>query len=292
MPDTTDSLITTTISPRAWSPDTIELAPIDAVPAALIMQTSTVAGSIEGDAVAVRVPYVDDDKATFVPEGATIPDAKPTLSEALVYTGKVAQLIRLSYEQFHQPNTAQLLSQSVTRAVTIAANTAYIAQPKPATGKVTPPAGILNYTGIIDGGTITGTLDGLIDLQAAIAANNGTPTQVILSPTAWASLRKFKLGDAYAASLLGAGTTDTVPMLLGIPVLISPAVPAGKGIMLDRTAIVSAVGQVRVAQSDHAYFSADAYALRCTWRFGAIPVHANRIATFTVADPEPVGPGK
>ncbi len=74
----------------------------------------------------------------------TIDEANPGLSEALVHTGKVAQIIRLSREQFAQPNASELLSASVARAVTKAGNTAYIAQAAPTSPAVTPPAGLLN----------------------------------------------------------------------------------------------------------------------------------------------------
>src|SRR4051794_33373793 len=128
---------TTVTSAKAWSPDLTAVAPDIAVPDALILKTSTVAGNVEGDAPAVRVQYIDDATAGFVAEGAAISESDPNLSEALVYTGKVAQLIRLSREQWSQPNAAELLSRSVARAVTRAANVAYIAQAAPTGGAVT-----------------------------------------------------------------------------------------------------------------------------------------------------------
>ena len=75
---------TTLTSAKAWSPDVTGVAPDIAVPDALILKTSTVAGSIEGDAPAVRVQYIDDATAGFVAEGAALPEADPNLSEALV----------------------------------------------------------------------------------------------------------------------------------------------------------------------------------------------------------------
>lgn len=276
---------TTLTSAKAWSPDVTAVPPQDAVPEALILQTSTVAGEVEGDAPAVRVQFVDDDDAGFVAEGAAIPESDPDLSEVLVFTGKVSKLVRLSREQWSQPNASQLLSDAVRRAVTKAGNVAYIAQAAPTAPAVSPPAGLLNVAGIQTGTTVAGDLDGLIDLQAAIAANDGMPSHLLLSPTAWASLRKFKTADNEATSLLGAGTEDTVPSLLNLPVLVSNAVPADTGLMIDRTAVVSAVGPVNVAQSEHAFFSSDSIGLRCTWRIGANVVHPERIGSFTVTAP-------
>lgn len=276
---------TTSTSAKAWAPDVPGIAPTEAVPDALILATSTVAGQVEGDAPSVRVQYVDDDTAGFVPEGDPIPEGDPDLAEVLVFTGKVAKLVRLSREQWVQDNASGLLSESVRRVVTKAANAAYIAQAAPTPPAVTPPAGLLNVTGITDGGAIAANLDGLIDLQAAIGDLEGNPTHLVLSHSAWGSLRKFKDESTSERNLLGAGTEDTVPSLLNIPVLVSSAVPANTGLMIDRTAVVSAVGDVMVAQSEHAYFTSDSIGLRCTWRFGANLVHPERIGKFTVTPP-------
>jgi len=276
---------TTVTSANAWSPDQHSFAASEVIPDALILATSTVAGRIEGDAPAVRVAYVDDAAATFTAEGAPIPEADPALSEVLVYTGKVSQLVRLSREQWQQEGVPLQLSESVRRAVTTAANTAYIAQAAPVGPAVTPPAGLINIAGIVNGGAVATSLDKLVDAFATIEGNGGTPSHILLSPTAWASLRKFKTGTGSAQNLLGAGMNDSARMLLGVPLLVTSALAAGSGLVVDRTAIASAVGPVMVAQSEHVYFAADSIALRCTFRFGANVVRPNRIAKFTVTAP-------
>ena len=267
---------TTVNSAIAWSPDLTTVAATDAVPDALILSTSTVAGRVEGDAVAVRAAYVDDAAAGFVAEGAEISEANPGLSEVVVNTGKVAQLVRLSREQFEQPNAAQLISESVARAVTTAANAAYIAQVKPTAPAVTPPAGLLNITGIVNGGAITGDLDALADALATLETNGATPSHIIASPAAWGYLRRFKVADDRNDPLLGAGLNDVVT---------SAAVTAGSLLVVDKTAIVSAVGDVQVSISDQVYFTSDAVGIRATWRFGANLVKPNRIAKLTVTAP-------
>lgn len=277
---------TTVTSAKAWAPDLTAYVATDVIPDALILQTSTVAGRVEGDDVAIRVPYVDDAAATFIAEGDPIPEADPDLSETLVYTGKVSQLIRLSREQFNQPNASRLLADSVRRAVTTAANLAYIAQAAPVDPAVTPPAGLLNVTGIEDGGAVADDLDALVDLFATIEGNGGQPTHLIVDPVAWASLRKFKTAPTGSSqTLLGAGTADTERRLLDVPVLVTSAMTAGTGLVVDKNAVVSAVGPVLVAQSEHHYFSSDSIALRCTWRFGANLVRPDRVGEFTVTAP-------
>lgn len=276
------STITTPHTPAAWSPDVFTFAPAETVGESLIMQTATVAGRVEGDAPAVRAAYVDDAAAQFTAEGEVIPEADPSLSEVIVHTGKVTQLVRLSAEQWMQPGVSQQLSQSVQRAVVKAADRAYIAQAAPIAPAITPPAGLQNLAGITHGGQVTKNLDALIDLFAGIEAKGGTPSHILVAPDAWATLRKMKTGTGSAQNILGAGTNDAARMLLDVPVLVSSSLDAGTGMIVDSTAIIAAVGDVKVAQSEHAYFAADSIALRCTWRFGANVVRPERIATFTV----------
>ncbi|MGQ9408934.1 phage major capsid protein [Mycolicibacterium gilvum] len=273
---------TTLSSAKAWAPDLTAVAPTDAVPDALILETSTVSGTVEGDAPLVRVQYVDDASASFTAEAVAITESDPGLSECVVATGKVTQLVKLSREQFVQPNAQELLAASVRRAVTKAGNLAYISQVAPTPPAVTPPAGLLHIDGIVDGGEVIGDLDALVDLLATLASNGAEPSHIVLSPTAWASLRKFKIGDNFNSTLLGTGATDATTFLLDLPVIVTSAAPADSGLVIDRTAVVSAVGDVQVATSEHAFFSADSVAVRCTWRFGANAVKPNRIGKFTV----------
>lgn len=274
------STFTTLTDPKAWGADVVEIAPTEVIPDALILTTSTVAGQIEGDGPAIRVPYVDDDTAGFVAEGADIPEADPDLAEVVVYTGKISQLIRLSREQFYQPHAERLLQESVGRAVLKAGNRAYVQQVAPVGPATTPPAGLLNVAGITEGGLIDDDLDGLLDLQADLAEAGSVPSHVIVSPTAWADLRRIKDESGSARSLLGFGTQDTQPMLLNIPVLISNAMPTGTGLIVDRTAVISAHSPIMAAVSYERYFEADSVGLRATWRIGQAVVKPSRIGWF------------
>jgi hypothetical protein len=71
-------------------------------------------------------------------------------------------------------------------------------------------------------------------------------------------------------SLIGAGTTDAVRMLLSLPVIVNVNVPTLTGLIPDKGAVVSAVGPVPVAVSEHAAFAADSVLLRATWRIAKI----------------------
>lgn len=275
---------TTTTSSKAWAMDVQGFAPADAIPDALVQTITTVAGTVEGDDVAVRVPVVADDAANIVAEGADITEADPELNEAVVLTVKVAKLLRLSREQFRQPQTASLLAEAAARSIVTKADSVLINQVAPTAPAVTPPAGLLAQD-ITDAGTVAADLDALVDALAAIQAAGGTPSHFVMSPTAWASLRKFKSATGSNLTILGTGAADALPVLLGVPVLVNNAVPEQKGLIVDKRDIVSAVGDVLVSQSDQAYFKSDSIGLRVTFRFGATLVHADRHAVFTVTDP-------
>lgn len=143
-------------------------------------------------------------------------------------------------------------------------------------------AGLVNTGGVVEGDDVSGSLDALVDLIAQLQDDLAVPSHILLDPLGWAELRKLKTGSAFNSSLLGAGTSDAVPMLLSLPVIVDPAVPDYSGVVVDQRAIVSAVGQVKVATSEHQYFSSDSVLLRATWRFGHVVVRPNRLGVFTV----------
>lgn len=270
---------------KAWSPDTNIFHPDQVMPDALITQTATLGASIQGDDVAVRVGVVDDAEAVFVTEGNDIPEADPTLSERLVVTGKIAQLARVSNEQWYQQNTGGVLADSVRRAVLNKANSAYINQAAPAESQTSPKPspGLINTPDIIDGGTLADNLDGLVDVVATVETNGACPSHILVAPTTWAALRKLKVGKTSAQSLLGAGTEDAAPHLLGIPVIVSSAIPEKTGLVIDKRNIVSALGPIEVSMSKDRYFEKDSVALRCTWRIGHVVIRPNRLAKFKIA---------
>lgn len=277
--------LATPTSAKSWAPDVSTFAAQEVIPDALILQTSTVSGNIEGDAPALRIAFVNDANATFTAENGTIAESTPELDEVLVYTAKITQLVNITNEQYRQDGTAQQLSSSVQRAIVKKANEAYLTQIAPTAPAVAPTAGLLNVAGIENGGAVSADLDALVDLIATLEGNGGTPSHIVLDPTGWASLRKFKTGAGAATTLLGAGTSDAERRLLDLPVLVSNAMTAGSGVVLDRSAVVSAVGQVHVATSEHVNFNRDGIALRATWRLGWNLVHPDRIGKFSVTTP-------
>ncbi|ULE32174.1 phage major capsid protein [Mycobacterium sp. IDR2000157661] len=271
---------TTPTSPKAWAPDQTAFLPADVVPDALILQTATVVGAIEGDEPAIRVPFVADDGVVgFVPEGAEIPDANQEFDEVVVLTGKVAALGKYSFETLAQPEAARMVVDSLSRSVVTKANAAYLGNLEADPG----PTGLLNAPGIIDFETPIGDdLDLLVDAVSFVELDGGTATHIIANPTAWATLSKLKRATDSNESLVGAGTVAATRALLGLPVLVTPAMPAGSLLVIDQSAVIGAQSSVRVARSDDAYFSSDSIGVRVTWRLGWKVMHATRVAKLTV----------
>ncbi|CAM3094463.1 hypothetical protein BST27_03425 [Mycobacterium intermedium] len=272
---------TTPTSPKAWAPDLTAFVPTDVVPDALILNTATVVGQIEGDEPAIRVPFVSDDGVVgFVAEGAEIPDANQEFDEVVVLTGKVAALGKYSFETLAQPEAARMVVDSLSRSVVTKANAAYLGNLEADPG----PTGLLNTADIIDFETPIGDdLDQLVDAIAFVETDGGTATHIIANPTAWATLSKLKRATDSNESLIGAGTVAAERALLGLPVLVTPAMPAGSLLVVDQSAIIGAQSPVRLARSDDAYFSSDSIGVRVTWRLGWKVMHAARVAKLTIA---------
>lgn len=267
--------VITTNTPTAWSPDVVAYQAADVVPEALILQTSTVVGNIEGDAPAVRVPWVDiDDTVGFVDEGQPIPENASTYSETVVRTGKIATLGKFSREQLEQPNAAQLVVNSLSRSVVNKANTAYL-------GNAADPTGLLHLAGITDGGVLGADLDSLADAVLGIEAEGGKATHIIAAPGAWGAVSKMKGATGSAVPLLGAGTEEADRRVLGVPVLVTSAAPADTLLVVDSTAIVSAVGQVQLARSEDAFFESDVVGVRVTLRLGWAAMKPERIVKIS-----------
>lgn len=261
--------VTTTGSPKAWGLDVLGVKPDQVIPEALILQITSKAGFVEGDSPAVRVPAIriDEDEIGFVKEGEDIPEADPNLAELVLHTGKIAHLIKVSREQVAQPEALTTILQGQKRALIAKADYAMLQTPAPIAPATYPPAGLLAHA--TDAGVIGDNLDALVDAQTIVSSlPGGVATHVVASPEAYAYVRKLKKATGSAESLVGAGVEAGVPTLLGIPVLLTSAMPADKIAVLDKNQILSAYGDVLVARSDEFYFDSDNVALRATFRFG------------------------
>jgi len=272
---------TTVNSAAAWRPDLYTYEPETVLADAAIMAHSTSGGVIQGDAPAIRVAFVHDDTAEFYDEGTDIDEGTPGLSEAVVHTRKFAQLIRISREQYSQVGTPEHLAYSVNRSMILKADSAFLAQPAPVSPANAPAPGLACWSGLVSG-IVGSDLDALVDLDATVRANLANPTAIIVSPTAWAALRKLKTGSTFNSTLLGAGTEDAPPMLLSLPVVVNPLMPDRTGLLIDRNSIISAVSPLVVATSLDQYFASDSIGVRAIWRTGHVVTRPERIGLFAL----------
>lgn len=269
---------------KALALDVKGVAPKDIIPEALIIQATTKAGVVEGDAPAVLVPYVsfDPDDVPFVPEGNVIPELEPEDRQVTIHTGKVGLIVPVSREQWGQDDAAALISDAAREALVRRANRAFLAQAAPVAPATNPPAGLLNQPLTeIDGDIVTaGNLDAVVDAIATIEADGGKASHILANPLSWARLGKLKLGGDSQAPLLG-NDAQGAPQrqLLNVPVTVDRDVPADRLVVLDKRAVLSAYGQVLVATSTDYLFGQDSVALRITFRFGAVTAKAARVIT-------------
>lgn len=230
----------------------------EVMPEALIFQLTTLAGSVEGDAPVVRIPFVAaDPDAGFVDEGAKITESAPTLDELVVSTDKVAVLTRTSNEAVrNSPRSSAILSTSLRRAVTVKGNNALLVNPN-------DPTGLANLAGISDGGTLGTNLDAVDAAIAAIEVAGGVPTHIVANPADWARVRALKSATGSNIPLLGAPAEQTDKQVFGLEVITTPSAPAGTILITSKGSIYSA-------------------AIRATWRFGwkvTNPLHIAKVTT-------------
>jgi HK97 family phage major capsid protein len=135
------------------------------------------------------------------------------------------------------------------------------------------------------GGEITDNLDPLADSVAVIEPHGGTADLIVTSPIGWASVSKLKVDEGSNASLLGPPAIAATRQLLSIPVAVSPSVGDTVLLVADKKAILSAVGGLTVATSQHAAFRRDSITTRITWRFGATVAREQRVVELALGEP-------
>ncbi|BAH52241.1 phage major capsid protein [Rhodococcus opacus] len=273
---------TTPNSPRALSPDVTYIAAADTIPDALVYQAATVAGAIEGDAPSIRVPFVKDAGTVgFVAEGDLIPDSGPDLDEILVQTGKVAAFASISNEMRNNGSaTSSLLSNGLAIAVQKKADAAFLSNAAANPG----PTGLLQLTGISDGGMLDADLDVFTDAIATIETQGGRASQFIMHPATWAAIAKLKVTTGSAQTVVNLSSPEGAPIrsLGGVPVIVTPQAPTTAILGVDRTTIIAAASRLALAISDQPLFQSDSTAIRVTWRTGWNVLDPKRIVKITV----------
>lgn len=289
--------VSTPAGPRGLYPDQTFIAS-EVLPDALIYQLATMAGSIEGDAPVVRVPYVAEDPTVgFVREGDEIGVTDPKMDEVLVRTAKLAHITRQTNESAAYADASNMLAASMSRAMTVKANRAFLGNAgTPAVdledrAAAFEPVGLLNTPGLTESDTYalwiqddaSGRLDSIVNMMATVEANGGTPTHITTDPQTWAWLATRTTSAESNVPLLGAPGQQTARQLFGLPVIVTNAMSKRGLLITDRSNIVAADSALQLATSSEHFFGSDSLARRATWRLGWNMVHVDRTAFLEVS---------
>lgn len=273
--------LTTTTAAEAWRPNVVSAFNADdMLRESLLTQCATRAGEVEGDAPAVLVPYVSSDPtAGFTPEGVEITPDDVVADEVRITTNKVTVLSKVSREQVAQRGAAERIAQSLKRSITAKADAAFLTS-------TTGPTGLLAMSGIATAGDLGGATENnlfaVYDAAAAIEADGGQATHLLINPIDWAKLARIPQATGSNVSVL-AGPHDAAQRQLGgVPVIVHAAVTQGSALMLDRSEVVAAYGTMNLARSDDVFFTSDSVGIRATWRIGWDVIRPARLQLLTI----------
>lgn len=149
---------------------------------------------------------------------------------------------------------------------------------------ITTPRGMFAWAGtqpVAVGGALS--LDAILDGQALALSANVDPSRLrlFLRPADYMALRALKDGDQ-RYMLQPDATQGAVPTVLGLPVTISPRIPAGRAALADMAHIVVARDVMpSVKLLDQTFGQYDQQALRVVTRFDAAPTAPEAVVTFS-----------
>jgi len=256
--------VTTVTADAAHRPDVVGIAVNEIMPSAVFLAAGYKAGTVEGDAPAVRIPVIPDVTAVETAEGAVIDEQTPTLDEAVVTTTKLASLATVSNEQASNADSLAQVVEAMSRGIVRQADEAFL----------NGDDGILAD---LDVTAYEAGLDEIADAVATIEDAFGTPHVIVAAPGAWAAISK-EIGLAHDA---------VERRVLGVPVVTNAAMPSGGLLVVGVGSVAYVSGDLRVATSADSAFSADAVQVRATLRLGRCVVHPSRVVLLnTGAEPE------
>lgn len=233
--------------------------------ASVAVAASTV---ISTNASSTRIPVVTSDpSAGWVAEGAEIPLTDLGTTELDVVPRKLAALTVISRElsEDSSPAARETVGQAMARDMARKLDQAFY-------GNLggNAPAGLEALTGTttVDAGAAYADLDWAAEAVNVAEREGATISAFVAGPVDALALAQITDEDGSRRPLLGTDPTQpTRRTILGVPLLVSPAVTAGTvwGIPRDRAMIVRRA-DVRVEVSTDAYFSSDQVAVRGTMR--------------------------
>ncbi|OPC81144.1 hypothetical protein B4N89_09440 [Embleya scabrispora] len=236
------------------------------------------------DAGSMVIPVVrDDGAASVVAEGATIPMTDMQLSDAGFRAYKVAKMITITSELLEDSATdfRQSVSDALTRSVGATVDDLFLNG-----SGVKQPLGLLNTPGVSKralGAAVT--LDDVSDEMAAIEAEGGVPSAILVDPATFNVVRKLKASTAGTYHSSPFVAQDGPRQVWGANLIPAPRLAPGTVIVMDPTQVFTGLrSDVVLAFSDQVLFTEDKTVARVTSRWAGVglsDIKAVRILTGT-----------
>jgi HK97 family phage major capsid protein len=239
---------------RAITPEQWAAYVLDHLSAASVLLASG-ATEIRTDSRLVHVPRITaDGAADWYDELEPIDEDGPAGDDLELTPKKVATLCRFSNEAVadSSPKVLDVAGQSMVRAVALEADRAMFA----GTGGK-QPLGLLNQTPELPSFDGAPNYTGIVTATGLVRAAGGTPNVVYVNPTDLTALQLATAGDDRPL-ISGDPTAGAPPVVAGLAIWATPALPAGTAIVAQADQIVVAVRQdASVAVSDAPLFTQD-----------------------------------
>lgn len=224
----------------------------------------------------INFPTVVHDPSTgWVAEGEEITPSDPGVDEVSVTPPKVAGLVKVSRELADDstPAAQSVVGEGLARDLTAKVDAAFFANTTP-----NGPAGLLSVAGTstVDSG---GAFTNFDSFAAAIGAAEDAGAQVgafVMKPSTALALAQLKQDSTSNLPLLGTAATNALDRrILGVPVLVSPAVDAATDAWAIPKSAVMLVqrGGAELEIDRSVYFTSYSVAVRAVMRVGFGFVH-------------------
>ncbi|WP_232338026.1 phage major capsid protein [Mycobacterium kansasii] len=223
----------------------------------------------------------------YVAEGSPLPDGDPDTTHIEIRNSKCGIVVDVSEEQFHASSISELLSREVMRALQVKSNYLLLNQAAPVSPATQPVEGILSQgTEVAD--PLSENLDPLVWAVAAVESlPDGQATHILVDPLGWAfiqTIKQFTGSSESNANLLGLGVTGASKFLLGVPVIVTSAMPASTLAVVDKKRLLSTYSNIRTKVSDHVGFKSETLSIRASLRQGVKVNNSEAVQVISVGD--------
>lgn len=224
--------------------------------------------AVPTDSTRFHLPLLEaNGAAAWVTEGEEITPDDATLDELVVIPAKVAALRPISSELANDSNPAaqQIVGEAVAQALIGQVDAAFFGNlASPA------PAGLASENSVSTVTTALADLDGFAEAIAKAEEAGATVTAFVASATDALTIARLKVSSGSNQPLLGVDATNgTSRSVLGLPLFVSPYVPAGTIWALDGSKQFTVVrNDVALDVDASVYFTSDRVAVRGTIRVG------------------------